>query len=449
MGRRGNEIAPDEPTPARGERSSLTALYTSFVEESSDFIVAVLDDGSIRYMNPAGAAFVGWRPDEIVGRSVFELLHPDDVDRAMFDLGVHSQQGAPGSTTYRVRCAEGSWLALATVTADVTDGSRRMVATCSRPADLSTTDVLYRLLRGAETADALSPVCDQFNWRVLDSRVGISWSNDEAFQHVGTDLPAQLAGGDEASDTPWAACRREAKAQQSSDLSALDDLRRGLAEGLGLGAYWIEPVIVDKEVCAVITVWTALGGPPPRYHSSGMNIAKDYVELILRWTRQTRLLDDAAHRDALTGLANRKAFFDSLHADGGGAVLYCDLDRFKPVNDDLGHRAGDELLRAVGRRIQGCVRAGDVVARLGGDEFGVLCEGADRQQAALLAERIRVAVLEPFQVMGGTARVGISIGVAHSAVRIGDDVLEAADQALYQAKAEGGGAVRFPEDVQC
>jgi diguanylate cyclase (GGDEF)-like protein len=174
----------------------------------------------------------------------------------------------------------------------------------------------------------------------------------------------------------------------------------------------------------------------------GMRVARDYTELIMRWTRQRIQLQDAALRDPLTGLANRKAFFDALgDGDRNGAVLYCDLDHFKPVNDRLGHAAGDELLRAVAGRIKSCVRAGDVVARLGGDEFAVLCLGMSRERALRLAERIRAAVIEPFGVAGATARIGISIGVAHSTEQLGEIVLERADRALLQAKSLGGSAV--------
>jgi diguanylate cyclase (GGDEF)-like protein len=135
-----------------------------------------------------------------------------------------------------------------------------------------------------------------------------------------------------------------------------------------------------------------------------------------------------------------------LAASGPHTVLYCDLDAFKPVNDELGHVAGDELLRAVAGRIKACVRTGDVVARLGGDEFAVLCAGVSDDQAHDLAERIRTAVLEPYRIGGTTARLGISIGVARSDAASADDVLERADRALYRAKADGGGAVRWPDD---
>jgi len=428
--------------------ASLTTLYASLAEESADSVVVIFDDGSIRYMNPGAGAVTGWDPREAVGRSIFDLVHPDDVDRAIFDLRVHSEAGAPpGWSTYRVKTGDGSWLSMTLTTAEVTDGSSRLLATFCRAADVSPTEVLFGLLRGSSPVDALAPVLDMFNRRVFGSRVAIAWSDDEGLHHVGSDVPAELAGADDAVDTPWAACRREAKGRLARDLAALDEPHRSLAAEAGLGSYWIEPVVLDdSEVHGLITVWTRVDGPPPEYHRSGMNAAKDFVELILRWTQQVRMLDAAAHRDSLTGLANRRAFLDSLSTCGPGAVLYCDLDRFKPVNDEHGHRAGDELLCAVARRIQRCVRDEDLVARLGGDEFAVLCEDAGETQAAELAERVRDAIEQPFQIEGVITRVGISIGVARTEADCGDAALESADRALYQAKADGGGAVRWPRD---
>jgi diguanylate cyclase (GGDEF)-like protein/PAS domain S-box-containing protein len=437
------------PTPDAPDDRELSTLFTSLVEESADAMVVVHDDGSIRYMNAAAGAVTGWDPEEGRGRSIFELVHPEDVDRAIYDLTVHAAPGAPpGWSSYRVLTGDGSWLTMQLTTAEVSDGSNHLVATYCRAADVSAAEVLFGLLRGKSPLDALRPVLDMFNRKVFGSRVAITWIDDAGVHHLGTDVPAELAGADDDPDSPWAISRTSGEGHRSHDLTTLDDGRRALAARHQLGAYWIEPVVLEHgDSYALITVWTRVGGPPPEYHSSGMRAAKDFVELILRWTRQVELLDAAAHRDALTGLANRKAFFDSLSEGEAGAVLYCDLDRFKPVNDELGHRAGDELLSAVAGRIQGCVRTDDIVARLGGDEFAVLCEGATEAQAAELAERIRAAVEQPFEVGGATARVGISIGVAHVTSRLGDAVLESADRALYQAKAEGGSAVRWNEAV--
>ena len=114
-------------------------------------------------------------------------------------------------------------------------------------------------------------------------------------------------------------------------------------------------------------MWGGPSGRPPEGHAYGMGVARTFVELILRWSHQVQELDSAAHTDPLTRLANRKAFFDRLEASvDHGALLYCDLDRFKPVNDLLGHAAGDELLRQVaGRLRRSGARSEDLVARLG------------------------------------------------------------------------------------
>jgi diguanylate cyclase (GGDEF)-like protein/PAS domain S-box-containing protein len=168
-------------------------------------------------------------------------------------------------------------------------------------------------------------------------------------------------------------------------------------------------------------------------------------------------LEYAATHDALTGLANRSLFADHLelalataarHADSRAAVLFCDLDRFKMVNDSLGHAAGDALLRQVGGRLREAVRPGDTVARLGGDEFAVLCpELVDDAQAGGLAERIMAAVEGPYRLEGGPQDllVGTSVGVALSTdpPQDAEQLLREADTALYEAKRRGRNRVEL------
>jgi len=175
-----------------------------------------------------------------------------------------------------------------------------------------------------------------------------------------------------------------------------------------------------------------------------MEVAQTYVELILRWSDQVSKLTHAARRDALTGVGNRKALFDALEGDeDGGALLFCDLDHFKPVNDRHGHAVGDEVLRQVAARISSCIRSTDMVARSGGDEFVVLARGASTGQAAALASRIRAAVIEPIVAGDIEVTVGVTIGVAHTADRITEDTLAGADRALMTAKADDRGTVRW------
>ena len=165
-------------------------------------------------------------------------------------------------------------------------------------------------------------------------------------------------------------------------------------------------------------------------------------------------LGHAAHHDALTSLANRVLFYKEAEAainrregrDGLVAVLFLDLDHFKEVNDTLGHSAGDALLKEVGQRLKGCMRASDVVGRLGGDEFAVLLRPIDHPgQAAKFAERLIEAVSAPYAIEGQCVIVGTSVGAAicPSDGSCADELLKKADIALYRAKADGRATYRF------
>ena len=131
---------------------------------------------------------------------------------------------------------------------------------------------------------------------------------------------------------------------------------------------------------------------------------------------------ELAQTDILTGLPNRAFFLEQLHAvnwyerrDGGAfSILMLDLDRFKNVNDSLGHAAGDELLRQVARRLRSTLRSTDVLARLGGDEFAIIQAACDDQRRGSLdlAARISKLIAEPFQLPGHRVEIGTSIGIA-------------------------------------
>lgn len=152
-----------------------------------------------------------------------------------------------------------------------------------------------------------------------------------------------------------------------------------------------------------------------------------------------------AHHDALTGLPNRNALMNRLaycvdHTDSF-AVLFIDLDKFKPVNDNFGHQVGDRLLREVAQRIRSVVRANDIVGRLGGDEFLMIVESEqDVSQINVIAAKIIQQVIQPFQIEGLSLSVGVSIGIAHYP-KDGDNadrIIQAADTAMYKAKQSGG-----------
>jgi diguanylate cyclase (GGDEF)-like protein len=179
-----------------------------------------------------------------------------------------------------------------------------------------------------------------------------------------------------------------------------------------------------------------------------------YEDVSERRAAEARLAHMARH-DLLTGLPNRlllaehvRAVLARQHEQGSVAMLCVDLDRFKCVNDTLGHHAGDMLLRAVAERMQSCCREDDVVVRLGGDEFAVVQIGRQPTAASGLAQRLVGLIAEPFTLDGQVVEIGASIGVA-----LAEDVdraqpeelLKCADLALYRAKADGRGCFRFFE----
>ena len=193
---------------------------------------------------------------------------------------------------------------------------------------------------------------------------------------------------------------------------------------------------------------------PVSYTVAPVRRGTDVVGTVVafRDERDRRELEERLHHqafhDPLTGLPNRSLFLDRLeHALAGSArterahaVLVVDLDRFKVVNDSLGHSAGDEVLREVARRLKGCTRAGETVARFAADEFTILLEGVGAAaEAQVAAERILAVIREPFELQGRRVPLAASIGVALNAAGQSDPdrLLSCAHIAMYAAKANG------------
>ena len=172
---------------------------------------------------------------------------------------------------------------------------------------------------------------------------------------------------------------------------------------------------------------------------------------------EARLYHDA-HHDALTQLPNRAMFSDRLsysirhlkrHPNQRFAVLFIDLDRFKMINDTLGHHAGDQFLIEISNRLRVCVRDNDILARLGGDEFVVLLDSLQSlEDVEEIASRIISSIAQPFELDGHTLYSNASIGVAQSRVSYKDanEILRDADAAMYQAKSLGRGRYVFFDD---
>jgi diguanylate cyclase (GGDEF)-like protein len=178
----------------------------------------------------------------------------------------------------------------------------------------------------------------------------------------------------------------------------------------------------------------------------GGGFVTTYVD-VTQQRRNQELIAHMAHHDSLTDLPNRKLLADRLQMaiaysarNGLMAVHFLDIDNFKPVNDNMGHKAGDELLVAISTRLRSSIREHDTVARLGGDEFAIVQTGIrTRSDAAVLADRIIGQISRPFDIASAQVSVGVSIGIAFAPIdgSTTDELLAKADSALYRSKAQG------------
>ncbi|CAK0756218.1 diguanylate cyclase [uncultured Gammaproteobacteria bacterium] len=231
-----------------------------------------------------------------------------------------------------------------------------------------------------------------------------------------------------------------------------DDFYRHLWHGIKEDGYWQGEITNRRKDGSVFVAWENIvavrdGQGKIRYYIASIS---DITEKVQAQESIRRL----AHYDLLTELPNRALFFDRLtHALSHAArsqkqiaLLFLDLDGFKKVNDALGHRIGDELLQEVARRLRPCLRLDDTFARLGGDEFTVVLESVtERQDPILIAERILQALTQPFKFSGRETFISASIGISFYP-EDGDsaeELLQHADTAMYQAKAQGKNCFRF------
>lgn len=232
---------------------------------------------------------------------------------------------------------------------------------------------------------------------------------------------------------------------------------QSLWQTIGKGEVWSGETVEKHKSGSLFTVMQTV--TPMMDESGGITHFIAVLEDISDKKRIEERMRHMAQYDTLTDLPNRALFYDRLrHAISlakrsklGLALLFLDLDRFKLVNDTLGHHVGDLLLKKVARRLRKCVRESDTVARLAGDEFTVLLYDLhDRENIGRIAEKIIVEISRPYQLEGHEVRIGVSIGIARYRNDSEDEdrLVNLADKAMYTAKAEGRNTYRFCVDAQ-
>jgi diguanylate cyclase (GGDEF)-like protein len=228
---------------------------------------------------------------------------------------------------------------------------------------------------------------------------------------------------------------------------------QNLLQAIGSADVVAVPLLAGSTFLGVATAGWVAGEAPTSLEGDVLSRLRGLGDQASTALQKARLLETVRHQathDALTGLPNRVLFLDRLEkalaAVGPGThvgLLFCDLDRFKEVNDTLGHAAGDELLRQVAARLRAAVRPGDTVGRLSGDEFAIILPGlVGPGDAQNLADRVGKCFTEPFRLEGRDVAVGTSVGVAlhdDDSYATAEQLLREADAAMYRDKQRGRG----------
>ncbi|HEY6317516.1 MAG TPA: EAL domain-containing protein [Acidimicrobiia bacterium] len=405
--------------------------FKALVQHASDVIMVVDRTGTIQYVSPAFERLLGYRSTDAVGSTAMELAHPDDVDAARRAIGtVQDATGAAARMEVRIRERSGAWRWFdASVMNLITDPGVAGVVVNLR-------DISERM----RAQDELREAEQRFRGAFEDAPIGMALTDRDGRLFRVNRALADMLGyqphelrGMSVTDITHAEDREASRRQLS-----------GLVEG-DVPGYQIETRYVHKDGHAL---WVSISVSVVRDADGEPAYTIGQIEDITERKATAERLAHAAIHDPLTGLPNRVLFVDRLaralvrarrHNNKVG-VIFLDLDRFKVVNDSLGHATGDQLLKAISERLLGALRPEDTVARFGGDEFVVLCEDVpDEVTVRYVAQRIEATISSPAVISRREIFVTASIGVVVSGPNAAspETLLRDADAAMYGAKGQG------------
>jgi diguanylate cyclase (GGDEF)-like protein/PAS domain S-box-containing protein len=480
------DISERKASEARFEESQYQlreseARYRAVVDDQTELVCRYAPDTTLTFVNRAFAEFYGRTSQECIGLRLLDLYPPTDrrreIDRlASFGAGQQVQTledwevDAHGSvhwyqwTDRAFLDADGRVVEFQSVGRDATERRRATMLTSQQAG------ILEQVARGAPLDDTLTNIARMFEEQ-FPGRVGVIWLFDAERDSLrlgttsapGTELEGAYDGaGSRGAPATIAVERREPVVVRDigdAPPSSWHDATFAHA----MRSCFSSPVLASdgQRVLGVLDVYSRQPGEPSAEERQIASLVTHLAAIAIeRKEFEDRLAHQSLH-DPLTGLPNRTLFLDRLaqaiarcrRTRSQVAVLFFDLDRFKVVNDSLGHDAGDELLVAVARRLESVVRPGDTVARFGGDELTVLCEDLPatdaRRRAVEIAERLSATISTPFTLNTNETFLSASIGIALAAN--GDErpeeLLRDADAAMYHAKELGRGRVEVFDDT--
>ncbi len=409
-------------------------VFRALIENASDVITILSATGIIEYESPSVKRVLGFSPEELVGRSAFDFVHPDDLGGVVAKFREVIATGAEGQgMEFRFLHKDGSWRYLElTGTNLLEDKLVEGIVVNSR--DLTDRRRAEQSLRESEERYALAVQGANdglWDWNLEKEQIYLSprWKSMLGLSHH------------EVGDRP----------EEWLDRTHPEDrehLQLALAAHLEGRTPHFESEYRIRHQDGEYRYMLCRGLAVRSMNGRAQRIAGSQSDITDRKRAEQQLIYDALH-DGLTRLPNRALFLDRLRGAVARAnrrkgylfaVMFLDLDRFKIINDSLGHSIGDQLLVEVSRVLEKSVRPEDTVARLGGDEFIILIDDLqDREQAISIARRVHDLLIIPFTVKGHEVFSTASIGITFNSpdCELPEDYIRDSDIAMYRAKALG------------
>ncbi|MCG8612551.1 MAG: EAL domain-containing protein [Pseudomonadales bacterium] len=423
--------------------------YRLLAENMADVVWTTDRNFQIRYISPSVTRVFGYSPQEVIGTKIFDLFPDDQIDVFRAEIRQHIRRHRSQvdrenafiakdvySLEMEAQCKSGRAITIELSLSFLVDTFGKIQGVTGTCRDISSrcrAENDLRMAAGVFENSTEAIVIADSNGEIIQVNRAFSGITGYAPTEVeGRSIPAVLG---------------------IRNRHQIDDLWWHLDEH----GFWQSDISLVRRG----------GNPFPAW--MGMTAIHDDREKLVSYiaifsdVSERKANEEAIHRlafyDELTGLANRTLMSQELNrcvernqrGDFMIALLYLDLDRFKPVNDSLGHAAGDKLLQDVADRLRQCVRDGDLVSRMGGDEFTILLgvtsenEGKARRAAIHVARKVLAGFELPFSLMGREIFISASIGIAVAGRDgvIGTELLKNADTAMYYAKGKGRNNYQF------
>ncbi|MDQ0893904.1 sensor domain-containing diguanylate cyclase [Agromyces ramosus] len=470
---------PSARSPVGSEQTQQEQTYTELFEGAPCGYLTTTPDGIITRVNATFEKWTGHTRESLVGTSFVELLAPSG--QLFYETRyatVLRLAGEVREVALSIRRADGTELPVLVNAVVVTDADEqpagirtavfdaterqdyeRQLLSARREAEAS--EARVRVLQDASSAFGVATSAQELAVALAESARTALRASSAAVLLTGTTGDLAPAVDDETLSSLLDAGLRELSEQaiESGEIITISSLEQaaaiipGLDDALHrqrLAALSIAPLRSDTTASGVVV---GFFGRDRAFDDDTRNIQAALARQAAQVLRRVILQEELEHRalhDQLTGLANRKLLQERLEAGLSAAarggrplsVVFADLDGFKTINDELGHRVGDEVLAEVASRLREAARAGDPVARYGGDEFVVVCEDADSDAGVVIAERLQLEVRRPLATVPPAYALAASLGVATwnptgPTPPSAGAMLRAADEAMYMSKHAG------------